>query len=355
MKKWFALGLALWMFLLPGCGIQTSSTVTETGTQGGFAENITYTESPEVTECKTFSVHARQFGIEITKDILLSGKTIVEESINPNNGSVWVDTSDGASLSVGDGKIYYRGIDDAWDYYNLISMVYGERLAFSTDNSAELKACMESPYVQSAIEKLEKICSLSNDETLLLWAGILFSENDLMERQQQLINEEFVSAEQKIIPNGNLGENCYFLRFTLTKDGIPLAGTGEPDISTMSESQTMHSYIDIIGTGDSILLLDVAGLFDYSEKDTVAVLSASEATKIFSENFSNIVLPYPAECDRYWLEYLFVSDPNAKSAFTGTLAPYWCFQIRHDEGENGIFYSAERYNAVTGEDFAYEG
>lgn len=370
MKKLIAVTIIVLMgciMMLAGCGATDNTSdgvkiyVTENHIKAKVIDNFSIdADVPDcnIEKCSAYDASAQAIDAEAAADLLLGGKNVAEHNKNENNGAEWFYTSDGAKLMLTNISATYTRSEDMWNYYNLITSVYADKLSFYIDHRDNLNECENSDMVQQTTESIKNLCTFSDGQAITLSSAVKVSHEELMIAQTKMIDDGTLLDD---IRTGNstavyesLGEDCFFLQYEISSDGIPYAGICEPDVAAADGVNVLQSAIEVIVSEKGVLFFYAQGLFNTDAPDTVSLISVNDAAEIVATQYENIILPYECVCDKIWLEYMFVQTPGSEyDSMTGTLQPYWCFQIRQED-EDGVQYSAERINAVTGENFLYE-
>lgn len=367
MKRNIAIILALCTVLLYGCGMTEMQSdniginIIGNSINAEVSENFRFDASVadgELSECKKYNAETSAINADAAVKMLIGGRSVIEHNRNENNGAEWFNTSDGAQLMITNLGTTYTGNGEMWNYYNLITNVYSKDLDFSVDHSNIIDEYSKVGIVRQTTEDIEQLLNLSDEQTLTLITAVKVNHEELIKAQDKMIADDAlpddIRSGESTAVNKSLGEECYFLQYGITIDSIPIAGICEADISAADGVDTIQSAVEVIVSEHGIEFLYTQGKLKIDANGSVNIISANEAIEIIAEQYSNLVLPCECICDRIWLEYMFVQEPGSEyDAMTGMLCPYWCFQIRQTN-KDGVHYTAERINAVTGENFLYE-
>ena len=147
-------------------------------------------------------------------------------------------------------------------------------------------------------------------------------------------------------------DTCYMV-FSFSCDGLPLLGSDEPKVKSAVSMMPTPS-------AKAVLMFNANGIQDctvffpcvvepISEQQTV--LSVDEAIAVLKAKYDLEILFGSDVITDIWMEYIPVMrDQN------WALVPYWCFVSTEEERMDVPGYgSADRFNAITGEDLTYGG
>ena len=147
-------------------------------------------------------------------------------------------------------------------------------------------------------------------------------------------------------------DTCYMV-FSFSYDGVPLLGRDEPSVSSYaSMAPTPAAYAALMINANGIQDCEVffpCSLEPVSEPQTI--LSVEEAIAVLKTKYDLEIIFGSQVITSIWMEYIPVMrDQN------WALVPYWCFVSTDEELMDVPGYgSADRFNAITGEDLAYGG
>lgn len=202
---------------------------------------------------------------------------------------------------------------------------------------------LQEATVKNAVDRLNQIYPLENEEEFSLQQGIKINMEDIIQKQKEVGDSDMKTMTQDL-----LGSDAYYLTFTVEKQGIPLVSQTEPDFVSLGENfNTQTTDITIIVDENGIQLLDIDGAYELTEGKNESIIAAQEASAYVAKEYEEQISEDIITFDKVWLEYVFVSGNSLTDFEQGTLQPYWIFV---DSKEN----VAERINAVTGENFKYE-
>ncbi len=165
-----------------------------------------------------------------------------------------------------------------------------------------------------------------------------------------------------IIKGWSEKDNCYFIQYSLQKDGIPIydGGNTEPDIqihgdidATIPRGLTERMLI----TPQGLCYFKASGVYLQKEDPSgpKSILSVDKAVKCLKNKYADVILTNQHTVKKIWLEYIDISDMhNSSDKQEITLLPYWCFQIDSADSDGRVYSHAARFNAFTGKDLEYE-
>lgn len=147
-------------------------------------------------------------------------------------------------------------------------------------------------------------------------------------------------------------DTCYMV-FSFSYDGVPLLGRDEPTVS---------SYVSIAPTPSAYaaMMINANGIQDCvvsfpctlePASDTQTILSLEEAIAALKAKYALQIIYGSNVITGIWMEYIPVMQNE-----NWVLVPYWCFVSNDIElMDMPDFETADRINAITGEDLAYGG
>jgi hypothetical protein len=199
---------------------------------------------------------------------------------------------------------------------------------------------------------------------------VAMSHTDLAAYQAELMKDEGYAAFVdlgKTARLDQLGEtdDAYYIQFSFSRASVPLfdqwheqspmsAGDVVPPVST---------YAEILLTGGGIRGFALVGAYaDAGNPPEVRpLLGVEEMLAIVAEKYSLQIVTDPFTITRIYLEYLPLYAKDTLQFGTElTLTPYWCFEFSTTfTNDAGLPVTntagADRFNAFTGEDYAYGG
>jgi hypothetical protein len=322
-------------------------------------------ENENVSQSMLYQTSSKEFDTDKVKQLFFSENE--ELNVSKNGETTIIESNNGAQLMFGASDITYTSSENMWDLQNFIVQALYSELDYGTSHEQEVEAIEQEPIVQNVEKNLKEICGLGEDEELSLKAGVNVDTDTILKKQEQQKEElENEGAYQSAVECGLFNEldkdwhpnKCYYLSFIIKKNSIPLTNSNEPSISKRDENAvTQKTNLEVIVDENGIQLLYITGVFDLKETSEAKIMSVQDAASLLKQKYELEIITGDCVVDKIWLEYLFVNDASTKEPDEGTLEPYWCFQIKvTDEDEYGedISYEGERFNAVTGDDFAYE-
>ena len=147
-------------------------------------------------------------------------------------------------------------------------------------------------------------------------------------------------------------DTCYMV-FSFSYDGVPLLGRDEPTVSSyVSIAPTPSAYAAMMINANGIQ--DCVVFFPCTlepASDTQTILSLEEGITALKAKYDLQIIYGSNVITGIWMEYIPVMQNQ-----NWILVPYWCFVSNDIElMDMPDFETADRINAITGEDLAYGG
>lgn len=196
--------------------------------------------------------------------------------------------------------------------------------------------------------------------TPVLQTGVALEHKQIEDWQQELLEDPTYTdfGKYQVLSNLTTSDDCYYLYFTFTYDGIPIYEPGEPSVQfadNVFPPSPVSAEMVITPNGVEYFTISSANYIT-EEKQTSVLCSLEYAIEALKEKYDLVILTDPQRVSAIWLEYIPVESSNGS-----VLVPYWCFimdlGIEDSEGNTKWLeaVNAERFNALTGEDLAYGG
>lgn len=194
----------------------------------------------------------------------------------------------------------------------------------------------------------------------VLKTGIALKHKQIEAWQQELLNDPTYTdfGKFQILSGLSDDDDCYYLYFTFSCDGIPIYEPSEPSVQ-FADNVFPPSPVsaEMIITPNGVQYFTISNTtYIVTEKQTSTVISLEYAIEVLKAKYDLVILTEPQRVSEIWLEYIPVESIEGF-----TLVPYWCFVIDFgyvDSAGNMVWQesaNAERINALTGEDFMYGG
>ncbi len=186
---------------------------------------------------------------------------------------------------------------------------------------------------------------------------VTLSGQEILDFQQEMYQTSYYTEFQTPEKLASAEDTCYMV-FSFTYDGVPVFG---PEALGVSFMDGVFPPVEVEAT----IVLNADGIQSFRvtcpcnavvTSEAQAILTPEEAIAALQEKYELEIVFGAIKIVDMWLEYIPIQHGQ-----TTVLTPYWCFAqkmlIEYDDGtsiwsENG---SAERINAITGEDLAYGG
>ncbi len=154
-------------------------------------------------------------------------------------------------------------------------------------------------------------------------------------------------------------DDAYYISFYFTYQDLPVFDQDrEPGISFASDNfltNSMKANVLITPRGVRYFRVENALSAQGDRTEAQRVISVQEALEKLCEKQENTVTFGTQLITRVWLEYIPIRAQNAvEGVGPFVLKPYWCFGMVDAESDGGRIVNADRIDAVTGEDLAYE-
>lgn len=312
--------LLSFVFCITGCGSRAAPTAQEEkASDTAFHCQIVPRVWDETMVCQT-----------------LFGDAEVEREKFETNDSVNLISGD-SSVWLSDGELSYQKNENASTMNGIIFRMSSYDVQENRKNDSK-----ESEKVE---EMLVDICGIEEGEVFKLVNEENFDASTLQEMCRQYeIDTEGINWE---------AEAYTALEYKMNYDGISLMGLDEPMQGYYMEISGVSPVYARILLGDGLLLsMEVQGLFDVQDKETITIISQEKAQQIAEEEISELINVNIKKWSGASLEYVPLPDWSDPLAVPKELVPYWCI-LYEQESDDGVSVKAVRINAITGGDLAY--
>lgn len=311
----------------------------------------------------TYQANYFVISAEDAVSVLAEGSEIKEKDLqyfdyDPNGFKVELDS--GAEIYHDCGWLSYDSETEKQDreIADLLSR-YGEKhseeavheLSFMTSDEAVSKAAALIGALDIIGEpELDTIVGLTGAE-IMVWQSELMTDESY---------SEWVDIGKTIVLEDLTSENdAYYLSFYFTYQDIPVYNLiREPNVSFATDSippYEMTASVLITPKGVRYFQLKNALGAQGEESEAQSLISAQEALQKVCEKRENSIVFGIDFITEVWLEYIPIRDANAAEGVGPyTLKPYWCFGTGDANAGGEYITNAERINAITGDDLAYE-
>lgn len=208
------------------------------------------------------------------------------------------------------------------------------------------------------------ICGLDMIGEPALDAIIGLSGAEIMAWQNELMTDEDYSrwadiGKTNVFNDLTSEDDAYYISFYFTYQDIPVFDQDrEPGISSASDSFSTNSMkANVLITPKGVRYFKVANTLSTqgSLSEAQSIISVQEALQKLCEEQENTITFGTRLITRVWLEYIPIRAENAvEGVGPFVLKPYWCFGTVDAESGVEHIINADRINAVTGADLAYE-
>lgn len=281
-----------------------------------------------------------------------TGSYETEDRSYPGYSKYKYTKSDGRNIVVHDNIIQYSSYNiDMGDhpmqevanlmYYYTQEYPNAQPYDLSFMTVAEMEAYGRSVLTELGIAwdmELAKCVTLSGQE-ILDFQNEMFSKSSYTEFGTPM---KLTEAE----------DTCYMV-FSFSYNGVPLLGRDEPTVSSyVSIAPTPFAYAAMMINANGIQDCEV--FFPCTlepASDTQTILSLEEAIAALKAKYDLQIIYGSNVITGIWMEYIPVMQNQ-----NWVLVPYWCFVSNDIElMDMPDFETADRINAITGEDLAYGG
>lgn len=208
------------------------------------------------------------------------------------------------------------------------------------------------------------LCGLDMIGEPALDAIIGLSGAEIMAWQNELMTDEDYSrwadiGKTNVFNDLTSEDDAYYISFYFTYQDIPVFDQDrEPGISSASDSFSTNSMkANVLITPKGVRYFKVANTLSIqgSLSEAQSIISVQEALQKLCEEQENTITFGTRLITRVWLEYIPIRAENAvEGVGPFVLKPYWCFGTVDAESGVEHIINADRINAVTGADLAYE-
>lgn len=293
--------------------------------------------------------------------LLAGGSKITSEEphhYDPNGFNLVLES--GAQIFHANGILtYYSETEDRdREIADLLSR-YGE-----THSEEEVHALSFMSLDEAIGKASDLICELDMIGEPALDEIIGLSGAEIMAWQNELMTDENYSwwadiGKTTVLDNLTSEDDAYYISFYFTYQDIPVFDQDrEPGISSASDSfMTSSMKANVLITPKGVRYFEVENTLstqgDISEAQSI--ISVQEALQKLCEKQENTITFGTQLITKVWLEYIPIRAENAvEGVGPFILKPYWCFGTVDAESGGEHIMNAERINAVTGDDLAYE-
>lgn len=235
---------------------------------------------------------------------------------------------------------------------------YSERAENADDN--ELGFLARERAIENAVALFDKLQVFGTPDIRCFTA---MTHDKIAAYQTDLMNDasyaEFVEiGKTKLLDSLTAADDAYYLRFSFTAGGIPILDTEyeQPLKSAADDFYNRSLGAEMLITASGIRYFTMSGPFssDVKEASSQKAISADEALNLFEEKYELQIVSEPIIITKVYLEYLPINQRRQSGEVSFT--PYWCLEYSlSGRGDSPRLAGAERFNAITGKDYAYGG
>lgn len=284
-------------------------------------------------------------------------KTEEPHHYDPNGFNLVLES--GARIFHANGILTYYSENEDQDreIVDLLSR-YGET------HSEEVHTLSFMPPDEAISKASALICELDIIGEPALDAIIGLSGEEIMAWQNELMTDENYSwwadiGKTSVLDGLTSEDDAYYISFYFTYQDIPVFDQDrEPGISSASDNFLTNSMkANVLITPKGVRYFKVENTLstqgDISEAQSI--ISVQEALQKLCEERENTITFGKQIITRVWLEYIPIRAENAvEGVGPFLLKPYWCFGTVDAESGAEHIIDADRINAVTGDNLAYE-
>lgn len=258
------------------------------------------------------------------------GRKIVVQDNIIKYSSYNIDVSDHPMQEVANLMYYYTQAHPNAELHDLSFMTVAEMEAYGRNVLTELGIAWDMEQTQC----------------------VTLSGQEILDFQSEMLTDSSYTEFGIPMTLKEAEDTCYMV-FSFSYDGLPLLGSDEPNVKSAVSMMPTPS-------AKAVLMFNANGIQDctvifpcvvepISEQHTV--LSMDEAIAVLKAKYDLEILFGSDVITDIWMEYIPVKQEQ-----NWVLVPYWCFVSTDEERMDVPSYgSADRFNAITGEDLAYGG
>ncbi|MCM1026049.1 MAG: hypothetical protein NC432_06415 [Roseburia sp.] len=195
-------------------------------------------------------------------------------------------------------------------------------------------------------------------------AIIGLSGAEIMAWQNELMTDENYSwwagiGKTNVLDDLTSEDDAYYISFYFTYQNLPVFDQDrEPGISSVSDSLPANSMkANVLITPKGVRYFKVENTLSTQgdSSEAQSIISVQEALQKLCEEQENTITFGTQLITGVWLEYIPIRAENAvEGVGPFLLKPYWCFETVDVESGVERIINADRINAVTGDNLAYE-
>jgi hypothetical protein len=312
---------------------------------------------PAKNAYSTYTMVNQSFTSEELSQLFLNPEDKVQILPNTNGtDALNMESSNGSTIVANGAGIYYKKSDRDSTIDTILNEYYTKHKNDISENK-DLSFLDRADAIKQGADFLRSLhlsCEPADEPTV-----VALTADELSAFQSELLKDDNYRnfPKTEVIENWTEQDDVYQLRFTFEKDGIPVYGSAqEPNIVMHYDDpySPLGMYARMTITSEGISYLNVMSAYSLSGQpsDPQTIISVDDALNALKKSYSDVILSKPHTVKKIFLEYIPKQDPDTtyKNA-RYSLIPYWCLEI--DDGD--ILLTAERFNALTGEDLAYGG
>lgn len=233
---------------------------------------------------------------------------------------------------------------------------YSERAESSDDN--ELGFLTKEQAVENAVALFDRLQVFGTPDIRCFAA---MTHDEIAAYQMELMNDahyaEFVEiGKTKLLDSLTEADDAYYLRFSFSNQRIPIFDRDyeQPLQSAAEDFYNRSLGAEMLITASGIRYFSMSGTFSASADNSQKVISAEEALNLFTEKYELQIVSEPIIITKVYIEYLPINQNHSNGEVSFT--PYWCLEYSlSGRGGSPRLAGAERFNAITGKDYAYGG
>lgn len=316
---------------------------------------------PEGFALSTYQANFFTISASDAASLLAGGSKVKTEEphhYDPNGYTLVLDS--GARISHANGILTYWSETEERDreISDLLSR-YGEA---HSEEEVHTLSFMSPEEAAGKASALIRELGMIGEPTLDTMIGL--SGAEIMAWQNALMTDDSYSwwadiGKTVVLDDLTSEDDAYYLSFYFTYQDVPVFDQDrEPGISSASDSflpSSMKAEALITPKGVRYFTVQNALSAQGGKQAAQSILSAREALEKLCEKQENTIPFGTRLITKVWLEYIPIRAENAvEGVGPFVLKPYWCFGTVDAESDGEHIMDAERINAVTGDDLAYE-
>ncbi|MDR2357210.1 MAG: hypothetical protein LBD92_03865 [Oscillospiraceae bacterium] len=328
-------------------------------------------------EVATFVTVPKVFTPDVVEELFLSGddsereltwhKSIPRGPENPDPNGFELNTANGRLISQGDGGvIYHSPTNKTDDEISTVMRRYAENVQNVNDVELSHMTRREAQeYAGGIIDALGVFGEPELRVFIGMTAGGIAEYQNTLTRDLQWYAEDIDAGRSILLDMLGEKDEAYYLSFVFNYGDLPLFNYNfeRPLYTASTANVTIRSTsCEVLIVGGELRTFNLTGSYEAAgeERAAVPIIGAADVIDACREKYELQIVSEPIIFKKMFLEYIATrTPPSTKHDATVTFSPYWCIELSSEMAtETGVVEyagGAERFNAITGKDFAYAG